>query len=200
MIFHWLVWPQYTFPFFFPPHFSIFPKQIDAHLGNVYDIAFSHQNEALYVITCGEDKTVKVIALLWNFLQCWWAVITKTFEFLQMWKAVRTGSKISPVRTFVGHEAPVYSVCPFGKDPKVFDCLILHSFMPFFPPAFYHLFFVDRLLILFSFPFFLPKYIFSVDTNGKILAWIDGYALFTYDATPSWGRMACSANGRYYVL
>ena len=34
--------------------------QIDAHVGNVSDLAFSQPNKQLYVITCGEDKTIKV--------------------------------------------------------------------------------------------------------------------------------------------
>ncbi|PON90085.1 Topless family [Trema orientale] len=111
--------------------------EIDAHFGNVYDIAFSHQTEeALYVITCGEDMTVK------------------------MWKAVYTGDKISPVRTFRGHEAPVYSVCSYQID---------------------------------------PKYIFSVDANGKIKAWVNCDLLYSHDAAPSWGRMVCTVDGRLFL-
>lgn len=34
--------------------------QIDAHVGNVSDLAFSHPNKQLCIITCGEDKTIKV--------------------------------------------------------------------------------------------------------------------------------------------
>ncbi|KDO38365.1 hypothetical protein CISIN_1g039404mg, partial [Citrus sinensis] len=34
--------------------------EIDAHVGGVNDIAFSHPNKQLYVITCGDDKTIKV--------------------------------------------------------------------------------------------------------------------------------------------
>ncbi|THG19508.1 hypothetical protein TEA_012846 [Camellia sinensis var. sinensis] len=33
--------------------------KIDAHTGNVSDLAFSHPNKQLCVITCGEDKTIK---------------------------------------------------------------------------------------------------------------------------------------------
>ncbi|KAF8389129.1 hypothetical protein HHK36_025815 [Tetracentron sinense] len=62
--------------------------EIDAHVGSVNDIAFSHPNKQLSVITCGEDKTIKV------------------------WDAA-TGSK---QYTFEGHEAPVYSVCPHHKE------------------------------------------------------------------------------------
>ncbi|XWS20441.1 hypothetical protein CRYUN_Cryun31cG0101500 [Craigia yunnanensis] len=62
--------------------------EIEAHVGNVSDLAFSQPNKQLYVITCGEDKTIKV------------------------WDAV-TGNK---QYTFEGHEAPVYSVCPHHKE------------------------------------------------------------------------------------
>lgn len=34
--------------------------QIDAHIGGVNDLAFSHPNKQLCVITCGDDKTIKV--------------------------------------------------------------------------------------------------------------------------------------------
>eukprot|EP00850_Spirogloea_muscicola_P001880 SM000007S20840 [mRNA] locus=s7:486412:491929:+ [translate_table: standard] len=62
--------------------------EIDAHIGSVNDLAFSHPNKQLCVITCGDDKTIKV------------------------WDAA-TGRK---QYTFEGHEAPVYSVCPHHKE------------------------------------------------------------------------------------
>ncbi|XP_042494873.1 protein TOPLESS-like [Macadamia integrifolia] len=62
--------------------------EIDAHIGGVNDLAFSHPNKQLSVITCGDDKTIKV------------------------WDAA-TGAK---QYTFEGHEAPVYSVCPHYKE------------------------------------------------------------------------------------
>ncbi|XP_047970811.1 protein TOPLESS-like isoform X2 [Salvia hispanica] len=62
--------------------------EIDAHVGGVNDIAFSHPNKQLSVITCGDDKLIKV------------------------WDA-KTGAK---QYTFEGHEAPVYSVCPHHKE------------------------------------------------------------------------------------
>ncbi|XP_020969643.1 topless-related protein 1 [Arachis ipaensis] len=34
--------------------------EIDAHVGGVNDLAFSHPNKQLCVITCGDDKTIKV--------------------------------------------------------------------------------------------------------------------------------------------
>jgi hypothetical protein len=34
--------------------------QIDAHIGGVNDIAFSHPNKTLSIITCGDDKLIKV--------------------------------------------------------------------------------------------------------------------------------------------
>ncbi|GFP88955.1 topless-related protein 4 [Phtheirospermum japonicum] len=62
--------------------------EIDAHIGSVSDLAFSHPNKQLCVITCGEDKTIKV-----------WDAATGTKQY-----------------TFEGHEAPVYSVCPHYKE------------------------------------------------------------------------------------
>ncbi|XP_020110351.1 protein TPR3 isoform X1 [Ananas comosus] len=62
--------------------------EIDAHVGGVNDIAFAHPNKQLSIITCGDDKTIKV------------------------WDAT-TGTK---QHTFEGHDAPVYSVCPHYKE------------------------------------------------------------------------------------
>ncbi|KAI3844774.1 hypothetical protein MKX03_003418 [Papaver bracteatum] len=62
--------------------------EIDAHVGAVNDLAFSHPNKQLCIITCGDDKSIKV------------------------WDAV-TGAK---QYTFEGHEAPVFSVCPHYKE------------------------------------------------------------------------------------
>ncbi|XVF86383.1 hypothetical protein PTKIN_Ptkin18bG0035300 [Pterospermum kingtungense] len=62
--------------------------EIDAHVGGVNDIAFSHPNKQLCVITCGDDKTIKV-----------WDATNGTKQY-----------------TFEGHEAPVYSVCPHYKE------------------------------------------------------------------------------------
>ncbi|CAN6486440.1 unnamed protein product [Victoria cruziana] len=62
--------------------------EIDAHAGGVNDIAFSLPNKQLCIITCGDDKTIKV------------------------WDA-SGGRKLY---VFEGHEAPVYSVCPHHKE------------------------------------------------------------------------------------
>ncbi|XP_031482631.1 protein TPR3-like [Nymphaea colorata] len=62
--------------------------EIDAHAGGVNDLAFCHPNKQLCVVTCGDDKTIKV------------------------WDAA-TGAK---QYCFEGHEAPVYSVCPHYKE------------------------------------------------------------------------------------
>ncbi|CAD5173037.1 protein TOPLESS-RELATED PROTEIN 2-like isoform X1 [Musa acuminata AAA Group] len=62
--------------------------EIDAHVGGVNDIAFSHPKKSLSIITCGDDKTIKV-----------WDAITGQKQY-----------------TFEGHEAPVYSVCPHYKE------------------------------------------------------------------------------------
>ncbi|KAI8529420.1 hypothetical protein RHMOL_Rhmol12G0223700 [Rhododendron molle] len=62
--------------------------EIEAHFGGVNDLAFSHPNKQLCVITCGDDKTIKV-----------WDAISGSRQY-----------------TFEGHEAPVYSVCPHFKE------------------------------------------------------------------------------------
>lgn len=62
--------------------------EIDAHIGGVNDIAFAHPNKQLCIVTCGDDKTIKV------------------------WDA-QAGRR---QYTFEGHEAPVYSVCPHYKE------------------------------------------------------------------------------------
>ncbi|KAL3613110.1 Topless-related protein 3 [Castilleja foliolosa] len=61
--------------------------EIDAHAGGVNDIAFAHPNKQLCIVTCGDDKLIKV----WDL----------------------TGRKLF---NFEGHEAPVYSVCPHQKE------------------------------------------------------------------------------------
>ncbi|XP_022760612.1 topless-related protein 2-like [Durio zibethinus] len=61
--------------------------EIDAHMGGVNDLAFSHPNKKLCVVTCGDDKLIKV----WDL----------------------SGSRLF---NFEGHEAPVYSVCPHQKE------------------------------------------------------------------------------------
>ncbi|TXG69424.1 hypothetical protein EZV62_004359 [Acer yangbiense] len=62
--------------------------EIDAHVGGVNDLAFSHPNKQLCVITCGDDKTIKV-----------WDAATGAKQYI-----------------FEGHDAPVYSVCPHHKE------------------------------------------------------------------------------------
>ncbi|XP_050286628.1 topless-related protein 4-like isoform X1 [Quercus robur] len=62
--------------------------EIDAHVGKVNDLSFSHPNRQLCIITCGEDKTIKV-----------WDAVTGNRQY-----------------RFEGHEAPVYSVCPHHKE------------------------------------------------------------------------------------
>ncbi|XP_062175921.1 topless-related protein 2 isoform X2 [Alnus glutinosa] len=61
--------------------------EIDAHVGGVNDLAFSYPNRQLCVVTCGDDKLIKV----WDL----------------------AGRKIF---NFEGHEAPVYSICPHHKE------------------------------------------------------------------------------------
>eukprot|EP01018_Ginkgo_biloba_P025305 Gb_32130 [translate_table: standard] len=62
--------------------------EIDAHVGGVNDLSFSHPSKQLCIITCGDDKTIKV------------------------WDA-NAGRRLY---IFEGHEAPVYSVCPHHKE------------------------------------------------------------------------------------
>ncbi|ONK76701.1 uncharacterized protein A4U43_C03F31220 [Asparagus officinalis] len=62
--------------------------EIDAHAGGVNDLAFAQPNKQLSIITCGDDKTIKV-----------WDAASGTKQY-----------------TFEGHEAPVYSVCPHHKE------------------------------------------------------------------------------------
>ncbi|XP_027366105.1 topless-related protein 3-like isoform X5 [Abrus precatorius] len=61
--------------------------EVDAHVGGVNDLAFAHPNKQLCVVTCGDDKSIKV----WDL----------------------NGRKLF---TFEGHEAPVYSICPHHKE------------------------------------------------------------------------------------
>ncbi|KAH8482795.1 hypothetical protein H0E87_030034 [Populus deltoides] len=61
--------------------------EIDAHVGGVNDLTFSAPEKQLLVITCGDDKIVKA------------------------WDAT-DGVKMY---TFEGHDAPVYSLCPYSK-------------------------------------------------------------------------------------
>ncbi|KAM0861873.1 hypothetical protein ACQ4PT_045607 [Festuca glaucescens] len=61
--------------------------EIEAHSGGVNDIAFSRPNKQLCVVTCGDDKLIKV----WDM----------------------HGQKIF---SFEGHDAPVYSICPHHKE------------------------------------------------------------------------------------
>ncbi|KAI3690206.1 hypothetical protein L2E82_48182 [Cichorium intybus] len=62
--------------------------EIDAHVGGVNDIAFAEPNKQLCIVTCGDDKTIRV----------WDAVVGLRLYMLE------------------GHEAPVYSVCPHSKE------------------------------------------------------------------------------------
>ncbi|KAK6941684.1 WD40 repeat [Dillenia turbinata] len=62
--------------------------EIEAHVGSVNDLAFSYPNKQLCVVTCGEDRVIKV-----------WDAATGVKQF-----------------TFEGHEAPVYSICPHQKE------------------------------------------------------------------------------------
>ncbi|VFQ70861.1 unnamed protein product [Cuscuta campestris] len=62
--------------------------EIEAHIGGVNDIAFAYPNKQLCVVTCGDDRLIKV-----------WDAIAGRRQY-----------------TFEGHGAPVYSVCPHYKE------------------------------------------------------------------------------------
>ncbi|GFY90532.1 TOPLESS-related 2 [Actinidia rufa] len=62
--------------------------EIDAHNGQVNDLAFAHPNKHLCVVTGGDDKMIKGV---WDL----------------------NGRKLF---VFEGHEAPVYSICPHQKE------------------------------------------------------------------------------------
>ncbi|PPD87380.1 hypothetical protein GOBAR_DD15668 [Gossypium barbadense] len=79
--------------------------EIDAHVGGVNDLAFAHPNKQLCIVTCGEDKLIKVW-LKWIFL----LLLMK--ESGQVWDSI-TGKKLF---NFEGHDAPVYSICPHHKE------------------------------------------------------------------------------------
>ncbi|XP_024969961.1 topless-related protein 4-like isoform X2 [Cynara cardunculus var. scolymus] len=61
--------------------------EIEAHVGNVSDLAFAIPNRKLCIITCGEDRSIKV------------------------WDAATGANQ----HTFEGHGAPVYSICPHHR-------------------------------------------------------------------------------------
>ncbi|CAF1933817.1 topless-related protein 2-like [Brassica napus] len=61
--------------------------EIEAHVGRVNDLAFAHPNKQICIVTCGDDKLIKV----WDI----------------------NGKKLY---TFEGHEASVYSICPHQKE------------------------------------------------------------------------------------
>ncbi|KAA8536804.1 hypothetical protein F0562_029282 [Nyssa sinensis] len=61
--------------------------EVDAHVGGVNDLAFAHLNKQLCVVTCGDDKLIKV----WDL----------------------AGRKQYSCE---GHEAPVFSICPQEKE------------------------------------------------------------------------------------
>ncbi|XP_039019798.1 topless-related protein 3-like [Hibiscus syriacus] len=62
--------------------------EIDAHAGGVNDLAFAHPNKQFCIVTCGDDKIIKV------------------------WDSA-TGKKLF---NFEGHDAPIYSICPHHKE------------------------------------------------------------------------------------
>lgn len=92
-----------------------FVMQIDAHAGGVNDIAFAHPNKQLCVVTCGDDKLIKVrretSKLFSRIFLASCCRTTKGERLKQVWDL--TGRKLF---NFEGHEAPVYSICPHQKE------------------------------------------------------------------------------------
>lgn len=82
------------------------------------DIAFSHPSKQLCIITCGDDKTIKVrtsVRHVESQLLSHPVYVRSELTFLsmlQVWDAVAGRKQY----TFEGHEAPVYSVCPHHKE------------------------------------------------------------------------------------
>lgn len=44
--------------------------QVDAHIGGVNDLAFAHLNKQLCIVTCGDDKLIKVHKSTCDFGLC----------------------------------------------------------------------------------------------------------------------------------
>lgn len=85
-------------------------------MGSVNDVAFSHPDKSLSIVTCGEDKTIKVSSrrcALTYFIReppkkkKLHELIIFLLHRRQVWDAT-TGQKRY---NFEGHDAPVYSVC-----------------------------------------------------------------------------------------
>ncbi|KAF4403148.1 hypothetical protein G4B88_027919, partial [Cannabis sativa] len=76
----------------------------------INDLAFSYPHKQLCVVTCGEDRVIKV-----------------SFKLVQVWDAA-TGAK---QYTFEGHESIVYSVCPHYKEniQVIFFAFIIFAFV-----------------------------------------------------------------------
>ncbi|KAG8369134.1 hypothetical protein BUALT_Bualt15G0119600 [Buddleja alternifolia] len=133
--------------------------EIDAHAGGVNDIAFAHPNKQLCVVTCGDDKLIKV----WDI----------------------TGRKLF---NFEGHEAPVYSICPHQKENIQDSCSIpfevpMKLLKDDIPSMFLSIFF--RTMSGHTFP---NQFIFSTAVDGKIKAWLydNMGSRVDYDAPGHW--------------
>ncbi|XP_047324935.1 topless-related protein 3-like isoform X1 [Impatiens glandulifera] len=88
--------------------------EVEAHVGQVNDLAFAHPNKQLCVVTCGDDKLIKVgekIPIFFTCLDSSDIIIFSSKYLKQVWDL--SGRKLF---NFEGHEAPVYSVCPHQKE------------------------------------------------------------------------------------
>lgn len=86
-------------------------SQIEAHVGSVNDLAFSYPNKQLCVVTCGEDRVIKVCSTIIDLFTLGRSSL-RLSRFMQVWDAVTGAQQYA----FEGHEAPVYSVCPHHKE------------------------------------------------------------------------------------
>lgn len=48
-------------------HLTTFKSQIEAHSGSVNDLAFAYPNKQLSIVTCGDDKLIKVDSVSHDF-------------------------------------------------------------------------------------------------------------------------------------
>lgn len=170
--------------------------QIDAHVGGVNDIAFAHPNKQLCIVTCGDDKTIKVrIFNSVEVLCCFFNVLMD--HVLQVWDAV-AGRRLY---MFEGHEAPVYSVCPHYKENIQVSLVLLALFLlcrvHYWEVSSYYLICHKFHQLGTNFIFYL-QFIFSTAIDGKIKAWLYDClgSRVDYDAPGRWcTTMAYSADG-----
>lgn len=88
-----------------------FSIQIEAHIGNVNDLAFSKPYDEFFVISCGDDKLIQVRYMVIMLM----LVIKMNPDFANVFPKVWDAATGAKQYTFEGHGAPVYSLCPNSK-------------------------------------------------------------------------------------